>query len=129
MERKLDEVLEDQLVIRVYISQTLKAFSLRDITDGWAISLSTLHRYSSPKYRELSRQHARKAYMAYKNEDRTKCATCKESLFGHRRCGDCTILLHDQYERKFCNSCIDFRYRQRMKIYGIPIESADSEVW
>lgn len=109
------------LTNRVEISRSLNLFSLRDITNGWGISIATLHRYKSPRYREYSRSYARRQYLsARKSLQRGVCHRCSEGLEEHSRCADCTILLHMGYP--LCESCAMWREHRRMREYQALIE-------
>lgn len=120
MARKLELNSEQARILttRVFISRSIGVFNLRDITTGWGISLATLHRYRSPEYRASSREHARRAYLTYRQSiQRGVCHRCEESLIGHARCSDCTILVHDDIET--CQSCIDSRAQRTMRVYQL----------
>lgn len=119
-----DEVAEI-LLTRIALSQTLGSFSLRELGDGWEISIATLHRYKSPAYRESSREYSKKAYLSYrKSLHRGVCYRCHDDLNDHARCGDCEILLHQgsrfghSEDGKTCSDCIDSRNRKTMRLYG-----------
>lgn len=95
---------------RINLSRTLRVFSLKQIADGWEFSLSTLNRYNSPHYRQISVVHGRNSYVRYRaGIVKNQCYNCKETLIGHQRCQDCTILLHNPGAR-FCRNCFDVRF-------------------
>lgn len=94
MRVKVSPPLTDLLTNRIYISRKVKLFSLEEIAKAWDMSRRTLFRYDSPHDREVSRKAAKRATIAYKKIDKTKCAKCHKPLKGHSRCKLCTILVH-----------------------------------
>lgn len=116
MQKKLESILEHQLAIRVTISREIRVFSKKQLAEGFGMSIATLHRYTSPAYRELSRETARKALMRYKAEDRSKCHTCKHEISEHMRCMDCSCLLHDAIQGR-CQSCFDSSIRAKVRTH------------
>lgn len=95
---KLQPQEAELLTLLIFISRNTKLFSIDQIARSWLISQATAFRYESPKYRELSRNASRRANLAYKLADRTKCQICFEPLKNHSRCVSCEILLHGDPE-------------------------------
>jgi hypothetical protein len=116
MQKKLDDILEGQLLIRVHISRETALFSKRQLADGFDISIATLHRYTSPAYRELSRVIALKAHYE-KREGRMaalkNCHRCGGAIENHQKCNDCKILMHDRFQSR-CQSCFDSAHRAKV---------------
>lgn len=111
------------LATRVEIARSVGIISLRQITNGWGIHITTLYRYQNPQYREYSRVYDHKKYVERrKNLVQGICHSCEEELEGHPRCGDCTILMHSG--SPLCDSCVDARAWRTMKGYQSPIAYA-----
>jgi len=112
----LDHELIKFLSLRVHISRALSPFSIQKLADTWEISKATLYRYELPSYREATREYARRAYEAQREVElleRGTCYLCHGELNDHKRCVDCTILLHE--EDPICTSCIDTRRRKILR--------------
>lgn len=111
MQRKLDEVIEYQLLVRVDLSRATHIFSLGKLAEGFNISEMTLHRYASPTFRALSNRVALRRYYATKGTEQRsliECHRCGVSTYKHKRCADCTIMIHgSEAKQGYCDSCFD----------------------
>lgn len=121
--RVLNDLQVQILETRITLSRDL-GFSLTNLSDGWGISIATLHRYKSPEYREASVRHSKKTYLSYrKSLIQGVCYRCREDLEFHRRCEECTVLLHagslfgDTLDGKNCTGCVDSKERQLNRMY------------
>lgn len=121
MQRKLDAIIESQLLVRVQISRTTRLFSLGKLAEGFGISDMTLHRYASPKFRELTNRLSQRYYYEHRDAEQLsiiECYRCGEAVDNHERCGACTILIHSGVT---CGSqgCIDSLRRKKLRHYQI----------
>jgi hypothetical protein len=116
--QELSDDIIQILHTRIALSQSGQ-FSMREVWEGWQMSKSTLLRYKENKYRELSREIARK-HNSIRKGFNGLCAKCDEPLKGHLKCIECEILLHsnslrcrcghkhgDTVDGVICTDCID----------------------
>lgn len=96
----LRDVEVDILANRVFISRTIRVFTIGDLSEAWKLSISSIYRYDSPTYREASRKGNRGAYVPAT----INCHKCDEPIKDHARCKDCTILIH---KGRRCDGCND----------------------
>lgn len=108
MKRKVEEEIVPILQSRMQISTALHMFLKKDIAKNWTISPATAHRYLSPEYREKSRSYRQPYDPSYIKS----CHECGKPVPTHKRCRDCTILLHTAPAR--CTNCIDTLIRKKM---------------
>lgn len=98
MRAKLSSIEADILISRVFIARETKLLNMGELAERWNISRSTLFRYDSPYYRELSRLASQMQWQVQKGTDRSKCQLCDHPLVGHLCCTSCTMLLHGEPE-------------------------------
>lgn len=106
MKAKVHPALTELLKNRLYISRNLKSFTIEDLANNWGVASRTLFRYDSPHDRELSRIQAKRATEAYKAINKNLCQICDKPLQGHKRCPDCTMLIHGHPECSCESNCI-----------------------
>lgn len=104
------------LETRVFIAQQTGIFTIPQISEAWTISPATIYRYSSPAYRQASRDYGNREYTTYRESLKLQqCYRCAESFRTHARCQDCTILMHGP--EKLCDSCFDTRERANIYLW------------
>lgn len=117
--RKLNDNAEDLLKSRMTIARaaSIPRLNTNTIAHGFDISVATLRRYYFPSERKLSITVAIRRYRQQEHTSTKACSYCNTALLSHRRCRDCTILLHEE-RGDFCTNCLDAQHRAIMKAYG-----------